>query len=172
MFFKRPSLPKLPALPRPDLQLLMRPLHLVPHKVRVRLLEPLLNQLLARPISEGEFDLLEARWLEIKIRDLDLSILLSFDGERLLLGQHEAADVRFSGNLKEFIILARRQEDPDTLFFQRRLSIEGDTELGLGIKNLLDSLDLEQLPERIQWLAQQSARLRAHLPQQLKPRWA
>jgi predicted lipid carrier protein YhbT len=27
------------------------------------------------------------------------------------------------------------------LFFQRRLVIEGDTELGLALKNLLDSLD-------------------------------
>ena len=35
-----------------------------------------------------------------------------------------------------------RQEDPDTLFFHRRLSIEGDTELGLLVKNLLDRIEL------------------------------
>jgi predicted lipid carrier protein YhbT len=39
-----------------------------------------------------------------------------------------------------------RQEDPDTLFFQRRLTIEGDTELGLEVKNILDALDHENLP--------------------------
>ncbi|MEF1307042.1 SCP2 sterol-binding domain-containing protein, partial [Vibrio owensii] len=43
-----------------------------------------------------------------------------------------------------------RKEDPDTLFFQRRLSIEGDTELGLEVKNLMDSVDLEQLPKAMQ----------------------
>ena len=34
-----------------------------------------------------------------------------------------------------------REEDPDTLFFNRKLHIEGDTELGLITKNLLDSVD-------------------------------
>jgi predicted lipid carrier protein YhbT len=38
--------------------------------------------------------------------------------------------------------LAKRQEDPDTLFFNRRLSMEGDTELGLIVKNALDALEL------------------------------
>ncbi|EXJ09542.1 ubiquinone anaerobic biosynthesis accessory factor UbiT [Nitrincola nitratireducens] len=40
--------------------------------------------------------------------------------------------------------MAKRTEDPDSLFFQRQLSIEGDTELGLGIKNLLDSLEWKE----------------------------
>jgi predicted lipid carrier protein YhbT len=33
-------------------------------------------------------------------------------------------------------MIAARKQDPDTLFFQRRLVIEGDTELGLYVKNL------------------------------------
>lgn len=39
-----------------------------------------------------------------------------------------------SGNWREFLLLASRQEDPDTLFFRRRLQIDGDTELGLAVK--------------------------------------
>jgi predicted lipid carrier protein YhbT len=39
------------------------------------------------------------------------------------------------------MLLARRQEDPDTLFFSRRLSMEGDTELGLLVKNTLDAIE-------------------------------
>lgn len=39
-----------------------------------------------------------------------------------------------------------QQEDPDTLFFQRRLLISGETDLGLEVKNLLDAVDPEQLP--------------------------
>ena len=41
--------------------------------------------------------------------------------------------------------LAQRQEDPDTLFFSRRLAMEGDTELGLVVKNALDALELPVL---------------------------
>ena len=37
------------------------------------------------------------------------------------------------------------QVDPDTLFFRRKLAIEGNTELGLTLKNFLDSQDPEQL---------------------------
>jgi predicted lipid carrier protein YhbT len=59
--------------------------------------------------------------------------------------QCEQSDVTFSGALNEFILIAGRKEDPDTLFFQRRLVIEGDTELGLEIKNLLDNIDFENL---------------------------
>ena len=33
--------------------------------------------------------------------------------------------------------LANQQEDPDTLFFQRRLVIEGDAELGLVVNNTM-----------------------------------
>ncbi|MBC8952242.1 sterol carrier protein, SCP [Xenorhabdus sp. PB62.4] len=33
-----------------------------------------------------------------------------------------------------------------TLFFQRRLRIEGNTELGLHVKNLMDSIELESMP--------------------------
>lgn len=49
-------------------------------------------------------------------------------------------------------MIAGRKEDPDTLFFQRRLSIQGDTELGLEVKNLLDNIDFDNMPD----IAQQS----------------
>ena len=48
--------------------------------------------------------------------------------------------------MNDLILVAGRKEDPDTLFFQRRLSIEGDTELGLEVKNLMDNIEFEQLP--------------------------
>ena len=48
--------------------------------------------------------------------------------------------------LDDLVLIAGRKQDPDTLFFQRRLKIEGDTELGLEVKNLIDAIDIEQLP--------------------------
>ncbi|MFA0424120.1 SCP2 domain-containing protein, partial [Vibrio sp. 10N.222.54.A1] len=66
-------------------------------------------------------------------------------------------DVSFSGNLNDLVLIAGRKEDPDTLFFQRRLSIEGDTELGLEVKNLMDSVDLDLLPTPMKTLLNQLA---------------
>ena len=56
-----------------------------------------------------------------------------------------APDVAIGASAWDFLQLARRAEDPDTLFFGRRLVIEGDTELGLRIKNALDALELPPL---------------------------
>ena len=66
-------------------------------------------------------------------------------------------DDEFQGDSKAFLKLASQEEDPDTLFFQRSLMIEDDTELGLGVKNLLDSLEMEQLPipaQKFVWFGQ------------------
>lgn len=51
-------------------------------------------------------------------------------------------DLTISASAQDFYLLSKREEDPDTLFFSRRLVMEGDTELGLMIKNTLDSLEL------------------------------
>jgi len=53
-----------------------------------------------------------------------------------------AADLTISASAHDFLLLAQRQEDPDTLFFSRRLSMEGDTELGLLVKNTIDAIEL------------------------------
>lgn len=55
-------------------------------------------------------------------------------------------DLCLSANTADFMKMLLRQEDPDTLFFNRRLKIEGDTELGLIVKNLLDSIDWSTIP--------------------------
>ena len=133
-------------LPRkPGLHTLGMPLRLLPDNLTNAPLTKFINQLFREPIKEGDFDFLEDRCLKVNITDLEVSFYVSFEGEKLLAGGPRHYDVEFRGNAKAFILLATRQEDPDTLFFQRSLMIEGDTELGLGVKNLLDSLDLEEL---------------------------
>ncbi len=44
-----------------------------------------------------------------------------------------------SASLRDFIALALGEEDADTLFFARRLLMEGDTQLGVLVKNTLSS---------------------------------
>ncbi|MCP9761279.1 Sterol-binding domain protein, partial [Aquitalea sp. S1-19] len=58
----------------------------------------------------------------------------------------QAPDLRFAANLADLARMMLREEDPDTLFFNRKLVIEGDTELGLIVKNLLDSVDWSDTP--------------------------
>ena len=58
-------------------------------------------------------------------------------------------DLHFSANLSAFLQLLSRQEDPDTLFFNRQLTIEGDTELGLIVKNMLDAIDWSALAQSL-----------------------
>ena len=58
-------------------------------------------------------------------------------------------DLTFAASLSAYLQLLARQEDPDTLFFARRLTIEGDTELSLHVKNMFDAIDFTALRERL-----------------------
>lgn len=71
---------------------------------------------------------------------------MTIDDGQLKVSRQAQAEVSFSGNANDLILIAARKEDPDTLFFQRRLRIEGDTELGLYVKNLMDAVDLTTMP--------------------------
>lgn len=121
----------------------------VPFTLQRRVLEAVVARLFAEPVAEGAFDLLQGRWLRLEVSDLQLAWCLTRERRGLRMAARAPVDVCIRGNWREFVLLASRQEDPDTLFFRRRLVIEGDTELGLAMKNLLDSLDPEQLPPRL-----------------------
>lgn len=121
----------------------------VPFIMQRLVIEKAMARLFAQPLEEGEFDVLQGRWLRIEVSDLGLAWSLTRAEKGLRLAQHSPVDVCVRGNWKEFLLLASRQEDPDTLFFRRRLIIEGDTDLGLAIKNLVDSLDPDLMPPRL-----------------------
>ena len=110
-----------------------------------------LNRVFAEAIDDGLFDILDDRWVQLRIHDLGLQwcISKSLRNHQLLVARQAPVEVTIGGNWREFLLLASRQEDPDTLFFRRRLQIDGDTELGLAVKNLIDSLDPDSLPR---WL--------------------
>lgn len=141
----------------------------IPFAVQQRALEKGLNKLFAEALADGLFDVLEARWLRIFVEDLRLSWYLSKcpQSGQLVLARYQPAEVAISGNWREFLLLASRQEDPDTLFFRRRLRITGDTELGLAIKNLIDGMDPDQLPP---WLWQGLTAVGEEIAQQQPPR--
>lgn len=143
------QLPRFEVLSVPRLPMwVTRPLFLAPRGIQKVVLEKVLGTLLNEPRAEGETAFLEGRWCQIVVKDLGTSWFVSMDTHGPVVSEHGVQpDVTISGNAEEFILMASRREDPDTLFFQRRLVIEGDTELGLNVKNLIDSVDFDRLPK-------------------------
>ena len=120
----------------------------IPFNMQAKLLVRLLGKMFEEAIEDGDLDFLEDKWLKVTVNDLKLTWYISFKHENFIVSETcDKEDVSFSGNSNEFILIAGRREDPDTLFFQRRLSIQGDTELGLEIKNLLDNIEMDKLSD-------------------------
>lgn len=127
-------------------QFLRFPLQFTPFALKKRLLQQLLNGQFRHALAEGELNFLQGRWLTVEIRDLDLRWSTTVENGQLRVSERQQADVCFRGDANDLVLVAARKRDPDTLFFQRRLVIEGDTELGLEVKNLMDAIELEMMP--------------------------
>lgn len=111
------------------------------------LLKKLLEHILADAIAEGDLSFLSGKSIEIDVSDMGVGWCIGFDGQQFQVTPlGGATDAVISGKARSFVLLAAGREDPDTLFFQRQLCLEGDTELSLGIKNLLDSIERDMLP--------------------------
>jgi len=131
------------------------PGRVVPYQVQKPVLSAVLNQAFREPIEHGELDFLEGASARIKVTDLCIDWLISVgEGGFAPLDRELKEDVCISGEAPDFILLATRKADPDTLFFHRRIRIEGDTELGLGVKNTMDSMDWDDLPLPLRKLLQ------------------
>ena len=132
---------RLPLFPAP----LAIPLGLIPTTAHSALLVRALNRVLAPEIAEGELDFLDGKVMRIEVTDARLKFRISLHQKRLVAAHsRQPDDLSIAGTVYDFLLLATRREDPDTLFFNRRLHLGGDTELGLYVKNLLDSLELEE----------------------------
>lgn len=68
------------------------------------------------------------------------------------LGPSGGIDLRISATARDFALLAAGEEDADTLYFDRRVAVEGDTELALLIKNTLDALPAKKTRQLIRAL--------------------
>jgi predicted lipid carrier protein YhbT len=120
---------------------------LIPYSAQKPVLSLVLNEAFREPFRHDELEFLAGRKVRIRVHDLNIDWLLSVEGNRFVpLDRQGDADVCISGNGLDFAILATRQADPDTLFFQRKIRIEGDTDLGLAVKNTMDGMDWEDLP--------------------------
>ena len=137
------------------------------------LLVTALNLALARHLPADVSRLLLHKKMRVQVRDARVAFDFAWTGQRFAphapLVAPAVADVTLSATAHDFLLLAQRQQDPDTLFFSRRLSMQGDTELGLVVKNALDAIEMPVLDPR-QWLPHQwptprhvLARFRQHM---------
>ncbi|WP_338558610.1 SCP2 domain-containing protein [Erwinia sp. E_sp_B01_3] len=140
-------------------QLLRIPLQFAPFMLKKQVLQRILAWQFNHALAEGELDFLQGRWAGIEIRDLGLRWAMTVEQGALCVADRVEADVWFRGDANDLLLVAARRQDPDTLFFQRRLSIEGDTELGLEVKNLMDAIELESMPAPLRFGLMQLADL-------------
>jgi O2-independent ubiquinone biosynthesis accessory factor UbiT len=110
------------------------------------LLATALNAALAPHLPADVSALMTRRRFRIHVRDARLAFDFTWTGTRFApLSRQSQSDLTITATGPDFLRMARREEDPDTLFFSRRLTMEGDTELGLVVKNTLDALELPVL---------------------------
>ncbi len=104
-------------------------------------LAQLLDRLLLTRLPDDAQAALRARCVELRVSDVGLRV-------RLQLGRTGFVPARDGGEpalrivapASSYLRLLRGEDDPDRLFFERALVLEGDTELGLVLKNTLDAI--------------------------------
>ena len=102
-----------------------------------------LNVALRQQLAADVTAMLVGKRLRLRVTDAQWAFDFEWRKDRFSATQNTGdADLTISASAHDFVLLARRLEDPDTLFFSRRLSMEGDTELGLLVKNTLDAIEL------------------------------
>lgn len=129
------------------------PFKIIPSIVHNKLLISTLNKIFAIDLKEGELDFLQDKVVQIFIEDIGVEYRFTLKQNKLTpVNNNQLADLSLKGTVYDYLLLASRREDTDTLFFSRRLHMSGDTELGLYVKNFLDGLDMDshKIPAYIQ----------------------
>lgn len=120
------------------------PLKMLPAFIHNKILVTTLNRMFKDEIKQGELDFLQGKIINISIEDAGIEYSFTLINDRLAAAdKNDSADLILQGTVYNYLLLASRQEDTDTLFFSRRLHMQGDTELGLYVKNFLDGMDMD-----------------------------
>lgn len=134
------------------------PLHqALPMRWQRMLIQKGMSRVLAAPLREGALEFMQDRRLAVEVEDLGLRWVFEVHEGQLSISAGDA-DVSVCGSATDLLLLAGRLEDSDTLFFQRRLCLTGDTELGLTARNMLDRLPWESIPLALRIVINRGAR--------------
>ncbi|MFN4341872.1 MAG: SCP2 domain-containing protein [Azonexus sp.] len=102
-------------------------------------------------LPESELDALTDKLFRVRILDTGGEASYTYRNGlfRPVFRPLREPDLAFAANLSAYLQMLARQEDPDTLFFNRELEITGDTELGLIVKNMLDAIEWPSLSAKL-----------------------
>ena len=89
------------------------PVKLAPFALKRQVLEQVLSWQFRQALAEGELEFLEGRWLSIHVRDIGLLWYTSVVDGRLVVSQQADADVSFSADASDLLMIAARKQDPD-----------------------------------------------------------
>ncbi len=137
--------PEPPAFPGPLRAVIAR----LPHYPASAAFAALLTLRLGEHLGGAALPELTGRKIRLRITDMGVTLIFRVASDGFIPCRGPDADLTLAATAGDFLALALRREDPDTLFFARRLAMEGDTELGLLVKNTLDALDPEALRTRM-----------------------
>lgn len=101
----------------------------------------MLDRLLLPKLPADARAVLSRRPVAVVITDLGLDLRLRLDDRGFAVDRGTGAcDLRIAASLPAVLRLLRGEDDADRLFFERQLVMEGDTEMGLVLKNTLDAI--------------------------------
>ena len=115
-----------------------------------------LNLALDRILPRDTLEPLTGRWLRMIVTDAGLTLDFHLSEKGFRPGRPPGhglggkPNLTLSARTRDYLALALREEDADTLFFSRRLRMEGETDLGLLVKNTLDAVDWDAFRERLE----------------------
>jgi len=118
-------------------------LRVIPDEIHTQLISRCINHMLRGQELKKRLWELEGKSVCINIKDAQSQFHFLIQGGHLKSASDTISNVTITGNTEDFWKLATQKEDPDTLFFRRSLSIEGETETGVHIKNIMDSLEYD-----------------------------
>ncbi|MDH5473202.1 MAG: SCP2 sterol-binding domain-containing protein [Gammaproteobacteria bacterium] len=145
--------PLLPAV-------LRLPLRFTPAGLHNRVFITAINRLFKQELMADELDFLQNKVVALHVTDAGLQIRFTLKAQQIKSCHPDChADLSISGTVYDFLLLMSRREDPDTLFFNRRLKLAGDTELGLYVKNFLDAMDMTERWSMINKLSDRASRI-------------
>ena len=105
-------------------------------------LASMLNVFLRKKLPEEVFERLQGREVSFDVKEPSLRASFRIQGRHFVPVRPTAHPyLRFRATARDFARIAAREEDADTLFFNRRLVVEGDTETALLVKNTLDGIE-------------------------------
>ncbi len=122
---------------------LLFPLYVIPGEIHAYAISKFINHMLRGQTLKKRLSELEGKSICINIKDVQCQFHFIIKSGLLQSTTDTRSNVTITGDTTDFWKLATQQEDPDTLFFKRNLNIEGETETGVHIKNILDSMEYD-----------------------------